>query len=97
MPPRSSHQVVNHPEPEPKPSSPSLLPAPQPVDSQESIDLGDVAGDDKQANVRANNPDAIRMLKPGAVLRSKGLLRTRRAWVGLAMTGIAQWDLLLRQ
>jgi len=22
-------------------------------------------GDDEQANVRANNPDAIRMLKPG--------------------------------
>ena len=44
---------------------PSPLPAPQPVDSQESINLGDVAGDDKQANVRANNLDAIHMLKPG--------------------------------
>ena len=65
MPPCSSHQVVNHPEPEPEPSSPSLLPAPQPVDSQESINLGDIVGDDKQANVRANNPDAIHMLKPG--------------------------------
>ena len=62
----SSHQVVNHPEPEPEPSSPSPLPAPQPVDSQESIDLGDVAGDDEQASIRANNPDAIHMLKPGA-------------------------------
>jgi len=62
----SSHQVVNHPEPEPKPSSPSLLPALQPVNSQESIDLGDVVGDNEQANVRANNPDAIHMLKPGA-------------------------------
>jgi len=61
----SSHQVVNHPEPEPEPSSPSLLPALQPVNSQESIDLGDVTGDDKQANVRANNPGAIHMLKPG--------------------------------
>jgi len=61
----SSHQVVNHPEPEPKPSLPSPLPALQPVDSQESINLGDVAGNDKQANVRANNPDAIHMLKPG--------------------------------
>jgi len=28
--------------------------------------VSDVVGDDKQANVRANNPDAICMLKPGA-------------------------------
>ena len=55
-----SHWVVNHPEPE---GSPSLVPAPQPVDSQESFDLGNVLGDDKQASIEVNDPDAIRMLK----------------------------------
>ena len=62
----SSHQVVNHPEPEPGPSLPSPLPALQPVDSQESIDLDDVPGGNKQDNVRVNNPDAIRKSKKQA-------------------------------
>lgn len=64
MPP-SSCQVVNHPKPEPEPSLPSPLPTLQPVNSQESIDLGDVPGGNKQANVRINNLDAIHMSRHG--------------------------------
>jgi len=55
-----SYRVVNYPEPE---GSPSLVPAPQPVDSQESFDLGNVSGGDEQASIEVNDPNAICMLK----------------------------------
>ena len=60
-----SRQAVKHPEPEGSPTG-SPVPAPQPVNSQESFDLGNVSGGDKQAGIEVNDPDAIHMLKSGA-------------------------------